>query len=210
LIERLIRNISHEIKNPLTSIKGYAQLLLLKPDDRQLIIKSQKNIIQQIEYIELMLNNMYRIFMLKETIIRKFNIIDTIQIFVGNFVSIASNPIQFIYSEKEVSQESSEEYLKRLLELIINEFDWHHQKSVSIRLTLDKSEEIPVLKIILLGTDFSDLDKELFYLPFYSRKYYASGTSLYEAAIISSICGWNMSINDESNGFILRFNGKKL
>jgi len=68
IIEKVIRNIAHEVRNPLTTIRGYAQLLTQKLDAAS-IQKSQKMIVEQAERIDGMFNDLYNAFTIKEDII---------------------------------------------------------------------------------------------------------------------------------------------
>jgi signal transduction histidine kinase len=66
LIERVIRNISHEIKNPLTSIKGYSQLLEKKSAD-EFSLKAAAVINEQIQHLEDKLDEVYNVFSYKSS-----------------------------------------------------------------------------------------------------------------------------------------------
>ncbi|HON79082.1 MAG TPA: histidine kinase dimerization/phospho-acceptor domain-containing protein, partial [Spirochaetota bacterium] len=62
VVEKIIRNFNHELKNPLTTIKGYAQLLGSKANDPQFVEKSRNIIIENVDDIDSKMNRMYDIF----------------------------------------------------------------------------------------------------------------------------------------------------
>ena len=66
LIECVIRNLSHEIKNPLTTIKGYAQILEMKSGDSEVSAKAPaRTIIEQINRLDALFRDLYEIFTIR-------------------------------------------------------------------------------------------------------------------------------------------------
>lgn len=205
-IERLVRNISHAIKNPLTAIKGYAQLLDLKPNDSEALLRSQNMILEHVEKIDLLLRDVYDIFSLRAERQERFDA-----------ATALDELFEFMIRERNARFESRDlapgteitadrMLLKRFVECLVGDFDWEGQHSAKASARLEPAGS-GRLEIVFRTVDFRELDHEFFYLPFASRTYYRRGTELYTAYTIAHLQGWRFALirGDGCGGFGIDF-----
>ncbi len=205
-IERLVRNISHAIKNPLTAIKGYTQLLDLKPNDGEALLRSQNMILEHVEKIDLLLRDIYDIFSLRAERRERFDAATALDEFFE--LMVREKNARFESRDLATGTEITADrmLLKRFVECLVGDFDWEGQHSAKASARLE-----PIgsgrLEIVFRTVDFRELDHEFFYLPFASRTHYRRGTELYTAYTIAHLQGWRFALimGEGCGGFRIEF-----
>lgn len=205
-IERLIRNLSHAIKNPLTAIKGYAQLLDLKPNDNEALMRSQRMILEHVEKIDLLLRELYDIFSLRAERPERLDAASFLEESLGAIAREKNARLEKTDLAQGIEITADRPLLKKFVELIIGEFDWETCASVKADLRL-ASVGRGLLEIGFTPLDFRELDQEFFFLPFATRSYYRRGTELYTAYVIAHLHGWRFGLirDADRSGFRLEF-----
>lgn len=61
-MEKMVRNLAHEIRNPLTTLKGYSQLLIQRADDAVFVEKTVQVLATQVLRLENILDELYAAF----------------------------------------------------------------------------------------------------------------------------------------------------
>lgn len=208
--EEWIANISHDLKTPLSSIKGYAELL--KGDDYEINIEEAKrygsSILDNSNYIQELVDDLSLVYKLKNKVIpinfRNENLISLAQesiIDLLNNSKYIDREIKFNYENEKLIVNCDKKYLKRALNnLIVNSLE-HNLKDTVVNISI--LEENKKVKIIIedngQGIRKEDL-KNIF------ERYYkgvnsssASKGSGLGMAIAKEIISWhNGSINIES------------
>ncbi len=190
IIENLIRNLSHELKNPLTTIKGYAQLLSLKPGDSDSIDKSRRMIQEQTDRIDRMLQELYTAFLPRKTETSAFDasaLVREIMDSMPSGVRVVPGAIMASYP-----MEGDWNALAAIITLIVKGFDWKGFSSSRCTLAMTGREEGAEIDIRFEGVEMAEIEESIFYLPFTLKKYYVKGTELYEAYFIAHACGWEI------------------
>ncbi|MFW5770760.1 MAG: sensor histidine kinase, partial [Spirochaetota bacterium] len=100
IVEQIIRNISHEIKNPLTIMKGYTQLLSTGVNDAAAVQKSQKMVLEQIDRINQTFDHLYSTFSIVTTETEKIDIVGVVRDFMDNLPGEISGRVNF-YTDPE-------------------------------------------------------------------------------------------------------------
>jgi len=199
-MEQLIRHLSHEVKNPLTTLKGYAQLASLKKNDPEFIDKALGILQSQIERIEKIFNDLYAVFFYKKNVPAECNIKSVFDKILELTDSSASVSLAI---KSNLLVNTDETLFGRLLSLVTAGFDWDTHKNAHC--TISSSEESGIIAIIwdFDNVNFSDIRKKEFFMPFADKNYYPSGISLYEAFCIADILGFRFDIDPVENRFIL-------
>jgi hypothetical protein len=207
IIERLIRNLSHEIKNPLTTMKGYAQLLGSRPVDTQLLQKSRNSIIEQIERIDSMLRELYDIFSMKTSKRETFDAAEALRAAVDAMAEKKRIRLGAFENQGAVSLTGEKDLFIQMAKDVVEGFDWEHHPSAAVSVALKPGGKNGILEILFREVDFSDVDPDVFYLPFAMKKYYKKGTELYRAYSISHLHGWKFTAARPhgAGGFIIEF-----
>ncbi len=194
-IERLVRYFSHEVKNPLTTIKGYAQLLAVKGDDRAFVDKTKSMIIENVNEIDGKINRMYDLFNSREARAESIDI----RAILEECVSAPDLPCGkgAIAMESGVAQAPAQgdaDFFRRIIGVLLYGFDWNNNPA-TLRISLaPEPGGHYLLGFSFYGVDFSDLPSECFYYPFAAKKSFLSGLELFEAFYLSSKCGWVFSL----------------
>jgi hypothetical protein len=194
-IERLVRYFSHEVKNPLTTIKGYAQLLAVKADDRAFVDKTKSMIIENVDEIDGKINRMYDLFNSREA---RTDSID-MRAIIEECIAAPDLPCgkESIAMDSEVAQALARgdgDFFRRIIGALLYGFDWNNNPT-TLRISLaSEPGGHYLLGFSFAGVDFSDLPSECFYYPFAAKKTFLTGLELFEAFYLSSKCGWVFSL----------------
>ncbi len=203
LIERLVRNLSHELKNPLTTIKGYAQLLALKSGDPASVEKSHRMIQEQVDRIDRMLQDLYTAFAPRTPVHAGFDAAETLREELSSFPTEVRVAMGTIPDVCPVAGDRGA--LLEMVNLLVRGFDWSGLPGARCTLGMSASGGRAVIDICFEGVDMPELSEPEFYLPFAMKKYYLKGTEPYEAFFIARACGWDITPlatgGDSRNGF---------
>ncbi len=198
IIETLIRNLSHELKNPLTTIKGYAQLLALKADDPDSIEKSHRMIQEQADRIDRMLQDLYAAFLPRTTEASAFDAALLVREILADLPPEATVIPGAIPAALPMQGDRSA--LARIVTLILKGFDWKGLPASRCTLTMKEHDGGAAIDISFEGVEMVEVAESIFYLPFSLKKYYLKGTELYEAYFIAHFCGWEISPLETQGG----------
>lgn len=203
VIESLIRNLSHELKNPLTTIKGYAQLLALKSNDPASIEKSYRMIQEQVDRIDRMLQDLYAAFAPRTKVSAGFDAAETLRELVSSFpAGVRAVTGKIPDACPAVGDRGA---LLEIFNLLVRDFDWGGLSGAGCTLDMSASGGRVVIDIRFEGVDMPKLSDPEFCLPFALKKYYLKGTEPYEAFFIARSCGWDImplgTDGDSRHGF---------
>jgi K+-sensing histidine kinase KdpD len=188
-IERLIRNLSHELKNPLATIKGYAQLMGARPGEPQIFQKSKTTIIEQIDRIDMMLKSLYGIFSLRVERLEPIDASVLLGKIMRSMAGIDPARMKTTQAGGPVIINADVALFTRMIVLLLGGFDWENNVGSTVELSFAVNNG-SCLEVFFKGVDLGDLDENSFYLPFSSRRIYRNGTELYEVYAIARLHGW--------------------
>ena len=209
----LASNIAHEIKNPLVSIKTFAQLMPFRFNDTIFIDKFNSIIPKEVERLETILEELLDFSKpkkFKTSLINIEPLIDSILFLVKN--EIARNRINIIkrYTEKDYKIEVSPEQIKQVfMNLILNSIHAMHTGGELIISTFKNLEDGNVLEICIKDTGYGIPQEHLKYIfnPFFTTKKDGTGLGLSISKKIVTEHGGNIkvkSFNGEGSEFIVR------
>lgn len=199
IIERVIRNIAHEVRNPLTTVKGYAQLLSHK-NDAALITKSQNMILEQTERIDSMFTELYDAFTVTED--------DTVECL---FPEVLYEVVDESPHLKYITIESTTQFrvllyahrLCQCVRTIINGFNWKYFNNASTVITAEK-KLFCCIAIRFSGVVFDSIPEEIFYYPYQCKQFFARGTELFKVYCIAQRSGWEFTFHKDNNEFTIK------
>ncbi|ELC8442615.1 HAMP domain-containing histidine kinase [Clostridium perfringens] len=203
-----ISNITHDIKTPLSSIKGYAELLESYSDFTEDEIKQYGFVInQKSEYIKELVDDLNLTVYLKDDKrilnMQKVNLVTEIK---KSIISILNDSI---YSEREITFESNKDVieetfdiklLKRLINNIIYNALIHNDEDVKIDVEVLKAEKTHII-IKDNGNGISEEDLENIFNKYYrgtNTSYLHKGSGLGMAIVYNIVKAHGWDINIES------------
>lgn len=203
-----ISNITHDIKTPLSSIKGYAELLESYSDFTEDEIKQYGFVInQKSEYIKELVDDLNLTVYLKDDKrilnMQKANLVTEIK---KSIISILNDSI---YSEREITFESNKDVieetfdiklLKRLINNIIYNALIHNDEDVKIDVEVLKAEKTHII-IKDNGKGISEEDLENIFDKYYrgtNTSYLHKGSGLGMAIVYNIVKAHGWDINIES------------
>ncbi len=200
IIERVIRNIAHEVRNPLTTIKGYAQLLSQK-NEPALIAKSQNMIIEQSERIDTIFTDLYDAFTVTDDDIIECSFPEVFHLVVDEssyreYITIAHNT-QFsvlLYKDR----------LQQCIGSVINGFNWKYFSTASLHLGATKEKNCNV-NFSFSGVVLDSIPEDTFYYPFQCKQFFVKGTELFKIYCIAQRSGWQFKFYQADNTFTIEF-----
>jgi two-component system, sporulation sensor kinase E len=202
ILELLIRNLSHEIKNPLTTIKGYLQLSQMKQNDPQFFSKSVGVMISQVDRIEKILDALYPAFSIREGEREKVSVKTIIEKIIGMKPELSASRITVdIKGDDTILIDPH--LFQRLLCTIVKKFDWDSFPDVLCRITKKQEEQGFFLNIEFSGTEFQKSKGNATFMPYANKTFYPSGVDLYEAFWITQVLGLTITNGDHTGIFIL-------
>lgn len=204
MMERLIRNINHEIKNPLTVIRGYAQLLTMKAADEEFQKKTGRLIMENVDIVDDRISAMYRAFSQTPADHSTSNIVEEIHRIVQSFGDEFKKRVE-ISCEHAIDAEVNSTDFGRIIECLVLGFNWKGNEQAHIRIEIGLRDGRPALEFNYQNADFSNFNTDWFYLPFSEKTNFKGGTEIFEVFCLAEKNGWDFKLLRESNnnGFIV-------
>lgn len=207
----LMAGIAHEIRNPLTSIKTYVELLPKKYDNPKFREMISKDIPYEIERLNNLINELLEYSKPKKAFKEKVNIYEIIE----KILALIANKIQKesvkinIDIPKDVLVYADKNHLKQIIiNLILNGIESINKEEKSINISTMESLGKTYLMIEDNGCGMDKDELNKIYDPFYTTK--ASGTGLGLFVCYQLMAENNGKIHvsstkDEGTSFILEF-----
>lgn len=205
IMERLIRNINHEIKNPLTVIRGYAQLLTMKVSDEEFQKKTGRLIMENVDLIDARISAMYKAFAQVSGERCTVDIVQELHHIVQSYREEFRTRIE-ICGKSPCEASINREAFHRVVDCLQRGFNWKANPHVTALIDVGVSEGQITLLFEYRNADFSNLPHKWFYLPFSEKTNFTIGTEIFEAYCLAAANGWVFDLLKESgkNGFIVR------
>ncbi|HRX15063.1 MAG TPA: histidine kinase dimerization/phospho-acceptor domain-containing protein [Spirochaetota bacterium] len=199
IIESLTRNLSHEVKNPLTTIKGYAQLIELKSND-EFALKAVSIMNEQIEAIENQFNEIYSVFQKKHGTDTEFDLVSLVS---ASVEGVSANlDIEFASEVFENRITCDQEMLVRMLDIFFTGINFEYFNDISIKVCCGNDN----LKIIYNNVSIPEEEMEMLFLPYSSKTLFKQGTAFYELYYICMTENFDITIEKfPSLSFIIKF-----
>lgn len=153
--EEWIANISHDLKTPLSSIKGYAELL--KGDEYEINIEDAKrygnSILDNSDYIQELVNDLSLIYKLKNKVLpisfKEENIVALSQEIIIDLLNnskYSNREINFNYSYEKILLNCDRKYLKRAINnLVINSLEHNYKDTIVDISVLREDKQIKII-----------------------------------------------------------------
>lgn len=177
--EQWIANIAHDLKTPLSSIKGYSELLSSK--DYEITIEEAKRygeiMEDKAEYMQSLIDDLSLIYKLKNKVLpfnmKKNNIVDItreVVIDILNSLEFSDREIKIDYIDENINILCDEKYIKRALNNFIINGLVHNSKDTIINIKIDKINEEVVINIKDNGQGISKENLENIFNRYYRGK----------------------------------------
>jgi nitrogen fixation/metabolism regulation signal transduction histidine kinase len=199
-IEFLIRNLSHEIKNPLTTIKGYLQLSQIKRNDTDFFEKSVPVMISQVERIEKILDVLYPVFSKKKEMLQLYSLRNIFEDVVTELPAEIRTRIRLNIQNLEIL--TDKKLFNGIIDSIISKFSWNAFPEVVCDIFSQCINGSTIIKIVFSGADFPATENISCFMPYANKTFYPSGIDLYEALWISDLLGIKF-VNGDNGGIII-------
>ncbi|MFW6365515.1 MAG: sensor histidine kinase [Spirochaetota bacterium] len=193
VIERLSRNIAHEIRNPLTSIKGYAQLLELKSQD-DFSLKASGVIQEQVAELEKKLDRIYAVFQTHKAEETACNLFDIIGAEAGK--AGGREHITCTVSAAAPVIAADVRLVQRIFFLFFNALNREFYPDTRIICKADCDDSLLTVEITYGGITIPDTELDYLFLPYSSRGLFDTGIEYYELFTLCSLT--NMKIHAEN------------
>lgn len=200
IIELLTRNLSHEVKNPLTTIKGYAQLIELKSND-EFALKAVAIMNEQIEAIERQFDDIYSVFQKTHGEDSEFDLVSLVS---ASVEGVSANlDIEFASEAFESIIKCDREMVIRMLDIFFTDINFEYFNDVNIKVICSNKQ----LKIIYNNIMLPEEEMEMLFLPYSSKTLFKQGTAFYELYYICFTEKLNLTVEKSpSLSFIINFN----
>jgi hypothetical protein len=194
--ELFIRNFSHEIKNPLTTIKGYSQLLKVKGADAAFVDKVQSIISGEVKRIEDSFSCFYSLFSLSNVHLEDVSAFSLIRALSLSL----EEPVENLCAPDAVLRTNSEIALQAV-GLVVKGFRWDDYPGSSVVISASDGDGKCRIQLSFSSAFFSSLDETSFAIPYASGRFFSTGTELFSAQYLLSKIGGGLSISDDRAGF---------
>lgn len=194
--EQWIANIAHDIKNPLSAINGYSQIL--ESRDYELMqreINEYGRVIgERSQCIEELIEELSLIYKIKNKVmpfkIESKNIVNILRECV---IDILNNPeyehreIELAYEDEEILCFCDEKYIRRAFDNLIYNALKYNPKDTIVRIDVRRSDRKALIKVIDNGQGINEDDLKVLF-----ERYYRGGTSKHKEGT-----GLGMAISKE-------------
>lgn len=207
----LVAGIAHEIRNPLTSIKTYAELMPKKYDNPRFREMISIDIPKEIERLNNLINDLLEYSRPRKPFKQSVNLseaLNGIMVLINDKILKSDIDVK-INVDKDVSIFMDKNHLKQvLINLILNSIESMDKEYKSINIYTEKQGEKVLLYIEDNGCGIDEIDIEKIYNPFYTTK--ANGTGLGLFVIYQLLSENNVKIflesaKDKGTKFLLEF-----
>jgi two-component system phosphate regulon sensor histidine kinase PhoR len=191
LRSNFVANISHEMRTPLTSIKGYLETLTQDDLRNSKLVKKYLNkSLDEVNHLNNLIEDVLDLSHIeyKRNIIflREYNLVDIIKDCIGALDLLAKKnemEINFSYNENPINFKTNIELFEKLVKNIIENTIFHAGKKVSLAINLKKDKDS-------ISLEFSDngigIDKQD--LPYIFQRFYR-GKNMFSSKNIGSGLG---------------------
>ncbi len=192
--EEVIRALNHEVKNPLTALKGYAQLMSVKSNNSGKVEEYCEIIKRQVEKIESIFDNLYESFNIPQPLFS--------DVPVKNLISELLRDNEYLRTgniDEDMHVSSDAVLLKKLIERLIKLNDAYDDALVSVSYGSD------CICFEYKNIEFSLLNSDNYTIPYASSVYFSDGSGLYAAARIADVLGIELDFIKEKNIIMVKF-----
>lgn len=208
----LITGIAHEIRNPLTSIKAYTQLIPKKIDDAKFREKISKDIPQEIDRLDKLVRDLLEYSKPRKPFMEKINLFEA----VNNALLLLKNILEEklikveIYIDKDITVQFDRNHLQQILiNILLNAIDSMDKEVKKIIIVGERRQNSVNLSIKDNGCGIDKNILNRIFDPFFTTKANGTGLGLYVSYQLLSQNNGEISfdtVEGEGTTFTITFN----
>lgn len=208
----LITGIAHEIRNPLTSIKAYTQLIPKKIDDAKFRDKISKDIPQEIDRLDKLVRDLLEYSKPRKPFMEKINLYEA----VDNALLLLKNTLEEklikaeIYIDKDITVQFDRNHLQQILiNIILNAIESMDKEDKKIIINGENRQDTVYLSIKDNGCGMDKNILSKIFNPFFTTKANGTGLGLYVSyqLLLQNNGGINIdTVEGEGTTFTITFN----
>lgn len=205
---RLLLNVAHEIRNPLTSIKNFITILPKNLENKEFIEALLLHVPKQIDIIDVLVKDLLEYSSPRNTNKKIVNM----GLFLDSVLALPrreKSNIEFeIYMKNEINLLTDEQHLRQILvNLIMNGMDSIENKNGLIRISVSEDDEDVVITIQDNGTGIDKENLIRIFDPFFTTKEKGTGLGLFITYQLVKKNNGSISVDSSPEGtvFTLRF-----
>ena len=197
--EQFIRSFSHEVKNPLTTIKGYAQLLRMRGGDPAFVDKVQSIIIGEVERIEKSFDCFYSLFSVKNALMSDTGVQDILSAAAASAPAEAGLAVLNGCPDGMTVRTNADVAVRALVFLMQLRRD--SCPGVSLSLNAAPAAAGCAFTLSYGKPLFASLDEGSFMVPYSAERLFATGAEIFSSYYLLSKIGGSLLLTEQRDGF---------